>query len=285
MPRPSLARALPRGALLVLLVTPAAVAPAGAAGAGAAGVAIGAPAGAGAAAAVPAGAPGGVAAGVAGGWGWPLAPPPPVVARFAAPAGPYAPGHRGVDLAAPPGAAVLAAAAGVVAFAGRVAGRGVVSVDHPGGLRTTYEPVTATVHRGEQVGAGGLLGRLEALGSHCPPAACLHWGLRRGADYLDPLSLLAPVPVRLLPVWGLGPSAAGATGEMGVARAVPRAGAGGGIAAGRGAVGASGALLLGAGGALLLGAAGAAAAAVRHGRAARAGPGQSREARSPASRR
>lgn len=155
------------------------------------------------------------------GWAWPLAPHPVVVARFAAPAGPYSPGHRGVDLAAAVGARVLSSGRGVVAFAGRVAGRGVVSVDHPGGLRTTYEPVTATVSRGDPVAAGTLLGVLEAVGSHCTPAACLHWGLRRGGRYLDPLSLLGPVRVRLLPVWGLDPPAAGRPAPTGqTARAV-----------------------------------------------------------------
>ena len=136
------------------------------------------------------------------GWRWPLSPAPVVLARFAAPAGPYAPGHRGADLAALPGAPVLAAGAGVVAFAGRVAGRGVVSIDHPGGLRTTYEPVAAAVARGDAVATGTVLGRLEA-GGHCAPATCLHWGLRRGTTYLDPLSLVGSVRVRLLPVWSL----------------------------------------------------------------------------------
>lgn len=136
-------------------------------------------------------------------WGWPLAPRPEVAARFAAPAGPYAAGHRGVDLVAPAGAPVLAPATGTVAFAGRVAGRGVVSVDHPGGLRTTYEPVAARVSRGEPVALGSVLGLLEPGPSHCPPATCLHWGLRRGAVYLDPLALLGVVRVRLLPVWAL----------------------------------------------------------------------------------
>ena len=136
-------------------------------------------------------------------WGWPLAPRPAVAARFDAPAGPYAPGHRGVDLVAAAGASVLAPAAGTVAFVGRVAGRGVVSVDHPGGLRTTYEPVAARVSRGELVARGTVLGLLEPGPSHCPPATCLHWGLRRGTTYLDPLALLGPVRVRLLPVWVL----------------------------------------------------------------------------------
>jgi murein DD-endopeptidase MepM/ murein hydrolase activator NlpD len=135
------------------------------------------------------------------GWRLPLEGRPRVVAPFAAPTGPYAPGHRGVDLSAAPAARVLAAAAGVVAFAGRVAGVGVVSVDHPGGLRTTYQPVEAVVHAGDAVAMGAVLGLLTGAGGHCPPAACLHWGLRRDAAYLDPMALLGSPLVRLLPVW------------------------------------------------------------------------------------
>lgn len=137
------------------------------------------------------------------GWSWPLLPaPPPVAAVFVAPAGPYAPGHRGVDLRAGPGSLVLAAGTGTVAFAGRVAGRGVVSIDHPGGLRTTYEPVFALVSEGDPVSRGSPVGRLEVVGSHCLPDLCLHWGARRGETYLDPLGLLGVlVRVRLLPMW------------------------------------------------------------------------------------
>ncbi|MGY1617641.1 murein hydrolase activator EnvC family protein [Geodermatophilus sp. SYSU D00691] len=138
----------------------------------------------------------------AGAWSWPLAGPPPVTRPFEPPAGPYGAGHRGVDLGAAPGAAVLAAGDGVVAFAGMVAGRPVVSVDHPGGLRTTYEPVDAVVAAGQAVPRGAPIGTLLAGHSGCPVAACLHWGVRRGEVYLDPLSLL--VRVRLLP-WARGP--------------------------------------------------------------------------------
>ncbi|MGY1604787.1 murein hydrolase activator EnvC family protein [Geodermatophilus sp. SYSU D00815] len=132
-------------------------------------------------------------------WSWPLPGPPPVTRPFEPPDGPYGAGHRGVDLGAAPGAAVLAAGDGVVAFAGTVAGRPVVSVDHPGGLRTTYEPVDPSVAAGQAVARGSPIGTL--LGGHggCPADACLHWGVRRAETYLDPLALLRPVRVRLLP--------------------------------------------------------------------------------------
>ena len=112
----------------------------------------------------------------------------------------YAAGHRGVDLAGAPGDPVLAAGNGVVAFAGMVAGRPVISVDHPDGLRTTYEPVEPSVGAGQAVARGAPVGTLLAGHTGCSAAACLHWGLRHGEDYLDPLLLLQPPRVRLLPM-------------------------------------------------------------------------------------
>ena len=113
-------------------------------------------------------------------FGWPLAGRPAVIRAFEAPAVPYGPGHRGVDLASVAGAAVLTAGAGTVAFAAVVAGRGVVSVDHPGGLRTTYEPVSATVAAGDRVARGEQLGTVQLGHPGCTATACLHWGVRRG---------------------------------------------------------------------------------------------------------
>ncbi|MGY1672760.1 M23 family metallopeptidase [Geodermatophilus sp. SYSU D00710] len=133
-------------------------------------------------------------------WVSPLGDPPVVTRPFAPPPSPYGPGHRGADLAGAPGDVVRTAGDGVVAFAGMVAGRPVVSVDHPDGLRTTHEPVTPTVGAGQAVRRGDPLGTLVAGHEGCPVAACLHWGLRRGETYLDPLSLLRPPRVRLLPV-------------------------------------------------------------------------------------
>ncbi len=135
---------------------------------------------------------------------WPLAPRPEVVTPFDPPLTPYGAGHRGVDLAGRSGQVVRSALAGRVSFAAPVAGRGVVVVGH-GATRTTYEPVSATVAVGDPVAPGAVLGRLEAAGSHCAPATCLHWGWiaggASGEEYRDPLRLVGAGPVRLLPLW------------------------------------------------------------------------------------
>ena len=101
------------------------------------------------------------------------------------------------------GQQVHTALAGTVTFAGRLAGRGVVVVDH-GGLRTTYEPVSASVQVGDPVAKGAVIGTLQRASSHCFPRACLHWGLIRGETYLDPLTLVGAGPIRLLPLGGGG---------------------------------------------------------------------------------
>ncbi|MFL6165981.1 MAG: murein hydrolase activator EnvC family protein [Ornithinibacter sp.] len=144
-------------------------------------------------------APGAAAADSTGPAVWPLDPRPTVVAGFDPPASPWGAGHRGVDLLGRPGQVVRAALAGTVTFAGTLAGRGVVVVSH-GETRTTYEPVAPTVAVGDTVPTGGPIGTLETALNHCFPRTCLHWGLLRGEQYLDPLSLLGLGPVRLLPL-------------------------------------------------------------------------------------
>lgn len=119
-----------------------------------------------------------------------------VVRPFDPPVNPYGAGHRGVDLAAAPGEHVRAALPGTVAFAGPVAGRGWVTVDHGGGLRTTYGDVVPSVGVDDEVGAGDVIGQLADGARH------LDWGARLArigggaegpgdpGDYIDPLSLL-----------------------------------------------------------------------------------------------
>ena len=138
---------------------------------------------------------------------WPLDPQPVVVAVFDPPSSPFGNGHRGVDLAARPGAWIRSAVAGRVSFVGVIAGRGVVVVDH-GSTRTTYEPVAGVLAEGATVTAGQVIGVLELAGSHCLPSACLHWGWIQGSTYLDPLRLVGGAPeVRLLP-WSQPPATA-----------------------------------------------------------------------------
>lgn len=133
-------------------------------------------------------------------WSWPLRPRPAVVHRFSAPAGRYGPGHRGIDLDAVLGRAVTAVDAGRVSHVGVVAGRGTVTLRHRSGLRSTYEPVRSSLHVGDQVARGESVGVLEPGSSHCVPAACLHLGALQDSAYLDPLPLLRPARVILLPV-------------------------------------------------------------------------------------
>jgi murein DD-endopeptidase MepM/ murein hydrolase activator NlpD len=137
---------------------------------------------------------------------WPLRPPPTVVRGFDAPSPNWHPGHRGVDLAGTPGQPVYAAGAATVVFAGLLAGRPVVSLAHPGGLRTSYEPVRAAVQVGQSVTPQTMIGQLMAGQPACPAAACLHWGAMwgpaAGADYVDPMGLLRSTPIRLKPLRG-----------------------------------------------------------------------------------
>ncbi|GAA0409630.1 hypothetical protein GCM10009530_72550 [Microbispora corallina] len=93
-----------------------------------------------------------------------------------------------------------AVGSGIVLHAERVAGRGVVTVAHPDGLRTTYLPVRASVRPGDSVAAGDVIGVMEDWTGHCP-MSCLHLGLLRGDLYLDPLLLFGTGQVRLLPLW------------------------------------------------------------------------------------
>lgn len=134
---------------------------------------------------------------------WPLRPAS-LTRAFDGPAPNWQRGHRGVDLAGTPGQPVYAAGAGTVVFAGSLAGRPVVSIQHDGGLRTSYEPVEPAVRVGQRVGTANGVGRLLAGHPGCPAAACLHWGAMWGpaqrADYVDPLGLLAVTPVRLKPL-------------------------------------------------------------------------------------
>lgn len=181
-PRSPARRVLPRAVLVLLL--PVLLLP-------------GPPAPAGAAPAPP-------AATAPAGWAWPLLPRPRVVGAWAPPAERWLRGHRGVDLAAGPGAVVRSPADGTVSWSGVVVDRPVLTVAHGAGLRSSFEPVESSLRPGDRVRRGQAVGTLRGR-DHCDPGACLHWGVRRGRDYLNPLlfvgalepSVLLPVPADL----------------------------------------------------------------------------------------
>ncbi len=129
----------------------------------------------------------------AGRWAWPVAGP--VIRPFVAPASPFGPGHRGIDIGAPSGTPVRAPAPGVVTFAGTVAGSLFLTIDHGGGLRSSYSWLSGLVaHAGDRVSAGTVV----AWSGGCHPGdarACLHFGVRAGDAYVDPMIYLGPVDV------------------------------------------------------------------------------------------
>lgn len=126
--------------------------------------------------------------------------PGPVLRGFQVGEQNWLPGHRGVDLAGNAGQLVVAAAPGTISWVGTIAGVPMMTVEHPGGLRTTYQPVEAILPPGSLVSAGQAIAILGD--GHCALQACLHWGLRDGETYLDPIAWLAgggAGNVRLLP--------------------------------------------------------------------------------------
>lgn len=129
-------------------------------------------------------------------WSWPAPPPIQVVEPFRAPPTPYAAGHRGVDLRAAQGDPVSAPGDGVVSFAGMVAGRPVVSIDHGDGLVSSLEPVVASATEGEPVARGAHVG-VVGSGGHCD-GDCVHLGARLHGEYVSPMLYLGGVPWAVL---------------------------------------------------------------------------------------
>lgn len=122
---------------------------------------------------------------------WTLPVAGPVERGFEEPASRYGAGHRGVDFAVPAGTPVRAAGDGVVTFAGLVAGGLHVVVAHGGDLRTSYSFLaTVTVRRGVTVARGDVVGAAGGPTGEHPSG--LHFGLRRGGEYIDPMLLFRP---------------------------------------------------------------------------------------------
>lgn len=129
------------------------------------------------------------------GWVWPVRPFR-LARAYVAPAHEYGPGHRGIDLEPLGGAEVRAPAAGVVAFAGSVAGRGILTIDHGDGLVTTLEPVQTSVVPGAPVAADEIVAKVSS-GGHAA-AGTLHFGVRLHGAYINPMLLFGELPRAIL---------------------------------------------------------------------------------------
>ena len=113
-----------------------------------------------------------------------------VLRPFEQPANPFSAGHRGIDIAAPFGTAIRAPADGIVSFAGVVAGSLFISIDHDGGIRTSYSWVSAVgVKKGQSVRAGAVIGS-TGQGHPGSDRTHLHFSARLNGDYIDPMLLL-----------------------------------------------------------------------------------------------
>jgi murein DD-endopeptidase MepM/ murein hydrolase activator NlpD len=97
--------------------------------------------------------------------------------------------HEGIDIAAPTGTAIHAAAGGTVIYAGVMSGYGnIVVIDHGGGISTAYGHMSAiwvgggTVSQGQGIGAVGCTG--HCTGPH------VHFEVRVNGSPVDPMGYL-----------------------------------------------------------------------------------------------
>jgi murein DD-endopeptidase MepM/ murein hydrolase activator NlpD len=96
--------------------------------------------------------------------------------------------HAGVDISAPAGTPVRAAASGRVIYAGWMGGYGnLVVIDHGGGLATAYAHLSSiwgggSVSQGQGIGAVGCTG--SCTGNH------LHFEVRVNGQPVDPFGYL-----------------------------------------------------------------------------------------------
>jgi len=126
----------------------------------------------------------------ASGWAWPLLGR--VTQRFGQSLTKYG-YHEGLDIDGDTGDSVRAARAGRVTLAGKGDSCGGIQVhlDHGGGIETWYRHLSAlSVKVGQQVERGQVVGRVGDTG--CSLGSHLHFGVRRSGTFVDPLLYLPP---------------------------------------------------------------------------------------------
>lgn len=113
-----------------------------------------------------------------------------VIDPFRPPASPFGPGNRGLTYATVAGSPVSAIGAGVVRFAGPIAGQWYVTVGHSADMDSTYSFLASVVvSAGDVVRGGDVVGLAGALP--------FHLGVRRNGAYVDPATVLGSAPSHL----------------------------------------------------------------------------------------
>jgi hypothetical protein len=131
-------------------------------------------------------------------WRWPVEGP--VITPYANGSDPYASGqHRGIDVAAPVGARVVAATAGTVTFTGSVGSSGLtVAIRTDDGFDTSYLHLSSiAVRAADRVAAGAPIGQVGTSGRRSAAEPHLHFGVRAAGNrfaYRDPLDFLPVAP-------------------------------------------------------------------------------------------
>jgi murein DD-endopeptidase MepM/ murein hydrolase activator NlpD len=97
--------------------------------------------------------------------------------------------HRGIDIGAPSGTPIYAAAGGTVFYAGWMGGYGnLILIDHGDGRVTAYAHQSSLAVSGGQVGRGQIIGYVGSTGDSTGPH--LHFELRVDGTAVDPLPYL-----------------------------------------------------------------------------------------------
>jgi murein DD-endopeptidase MepM/ murein hydrolase activator NlpD len=123
-------------------------------------------------------------------WRWPLFGP--ITQRFGETKTRYGV-HQGIDIDGQTGDRVRAARGGRVVLAGMADACGglQVHIDHGNGFESWYRHLSRIeVKRGDVVAAGTVIGRVGNTG--CSLGTHLHFGIRRGTTFVDPLRYLPP---------------------------------------------------------------------------------------------
>lgn len=121
-----------------------------------------------------------------------------IITEFVRPPTPYASGHRGIDIQASRGDTLLAPMDGIVSFSGKVGGKSVVSITQDVWI-VSFEPATTSLRVGDAVGKRDAFGEVSGSSDHCD-GRCVHWGVRKQGEYINPRTVVQPQQIRLLPV-------------------------------------------------------------------------------------